>query len=120
MRLSRRLGERDSRSEPLDEGHTRDAPRAYRLARGSGGLETDLGLLRSMGIRGVCIAFAGSLCGPFLLGIGFSKALGGSTKEALAVGASLSPTSLACALTALRAERVLNTPVGQAVLAAGE
>lgn len=83
-----------------------------------GGLETDLALLKAVGAKGVLIAFCGSVFGPFLIGIGFATALGSPVREALAVGAALSPTSLACALSILKAERVLNTPVGQSILAA--
>jgi Kef-type K+ transport system membrane component KefB len=82
------------------------------------GLEVQPAMLRQVGARSVAIAFAGSVCGPLLLGLGFSVALGSSVTEGLAVGAALSPTSMGVALVVLKRARVLNTPTGQLVVAA--
>ena len=58
------------------------------------GLEVQTAMLRTVGMRGLAIAFAGSVCGPLLIGLGLSVAVGLTPTEGLAVGSALSPTSM--------------------------
>ena len=44
-------------------------------------------MLKAVGPRSVAIAFAGSVFGPFLMGLGLAKAAGLGIAEGLAVGA---------------------------------
>lgn len=82
------------------------------------GLEVELAVLRQVGARGVLVGVLGSVGGPFMIGIGISKAFGLSMNAALAVGACLAPTSMGVALTVLKKAKVLNTPTGQLIVAA--
>mmetsp|Transcript_12442 Transcript_12442/g.34930 ORF Transcript_12442/g.34930 Transcript_12442/m.34930 type:complete len:706 (-) Transcript_12442:427-2544(-) len=82
------------------------------------GMEVDLQQLKVVGLRGVGVAFLGSL---LPLAIGFGVAYGIFVlpmKEALAVGASLAPTSMGISLKVLNEGKVLNTPIGQLIIAA--
>ena len=81
------------------------------------GLEVDLSQLALVGKRGIVVAVAGSLC-PLLLGFAVAKAFGLATKSALAVGASLAPTSMGISLKVLQDGKVLRTPTGQLIIAA--
>ena len=81
------------------------------------GLEVDLSQLALVGKRGIVVAVAGSLC-PLLLGFAVAKAFGLATKSALAVGASLAPTSMGISLKVLQDGKVLSTPTGQLIIAA--
>jgi Kef-type K+ transport system membrane component KefB len=82
------------------------------------GLEVDVAMLKSVGPRGVAVALCGSVFGPFLAGFGLATAAGCSARESLAVGAALAPTSMGCAVVLFKEARMLNTPVGQTVVAA--
>ena len=82
------------------------------------GLEVDVAMLKSVGPRGVAIALCGSVFGPFLAGFGLATAVGCSTRESLAVGAALAPTSMGCAVVMFKEARMLNTVIGQTVVAA--
>ena len=82
------------------------------------GLEVDVAMLKSVGPRGVAVALCGSVFGPFLTGFGLAQAVGCSARESLAVGAALAPTSMGCAVVLFKEARMLNTPVGQTVVAA--
>jgi len=81
-------------------------------------MEVDLHQLRVVGARGVGVAFLGSL---LPLGIGTGIAYGIFSlpiRESLAVGASLAPTSMGISLKVLAEGKVLNTPIGQLIIAA--
>jgi Kef-type K+ transport system membrane component KefB len=88
------------------------------------GIDVDIAQLKETGARSVAIACTGSVL-PLLVGIGIAKASGTSLessgmswRSAIAVGACFSPTSLGVASNALSSERMLNTPVGQLIVAA--
>jgi Kef-type K+ transport system membrane component KefB len=88
------------------------------------GIDVDIAQLKETGARSVAIACTGSVL-PLLVGIGIAKASGSSLessgmswRSAIAVGACFSPTSLGVASNALSSERMLNTPVGQLIVAA--
>ncbi|CAB9509080.1 K(+) antiporter GerN [Seminavis robusta] len=80
------------------------------------GVEIDVGQLKQTGTRAISIAGTGSLL-PLLVGFGIATAAGESWKGALAVGAAFSPTSLGVASKALGSGGMLNTPVGQLIVA---
>lgn len=82
------------------------------------GLETDVGLLRSAGPRAVAIAVVGSIALTLPIALGLAVGVGCPVLEALAVGASLSPTSMGAAVVIFKQARVLNTPTAQVVVAA--
>ncbi|KAL7533761.1 hypothetical protein ACHAXR_009976 [Thalassiosira sp. AJA248-18] len=82
------------------------------------GVELDVAQLRETGIRALAIGVTGT-CLPLLVGMGLGMASGSasSIKSALAVGASFSPTSLGVAASALKSGKMLDTPVGQLIVA---
>jgi len=82
------------------------------------GLEVQASDLKDVGLRGIVVAFCGSLFGPFLLALGIGRAWGFPFREALAVGASLSPTSMGVSVLLFKQHRVLNTPLAQLVMSA--
>ena len=65
------------------------------------GIEVDLSQLALVGARGVMVAFVGSLT-PLIIGFGVASAFGLQYKAALAVGASLAPTSMGISLKVLQ------------------
>jgi len=82
------------------------------------GLEVDLQLLKRIGVRGLIVAVVGSMV-PLGLGVGIAMGIQKmEVMEALAVGASLSPTSMAIALNILKVGKSLQTPSGQLIIAA--
>ena len=82
------------------------------------GLEVQTAMLRTVGMRGLAIAFAGSVCGPLLIGLGLSVAVGLTPTEGLAVGSALSPTSMGVSVILFKQWRILNTPTAQTILSA--
>lgn len=80
------------------------------------GIELDVAQLRQTGTRAMAIAFTGSLLS---VGIGMfmSYIFGNSLKAGLAVGASFAPTSLGVAASALGGGGMINTAVGQLIIA---
>jgi len=81
------------------------------------GVELDVAQLRETGTRALAIGLTGTLL-PLLVGMGLAMASGmSSIKSALAVGASFSPTSLGVAASALKSGKMLDTPVGQLIVA---
>ena len=81
------------------------------------GFEIELRSLREVGGRAIGASVTGMLLGAAPLAFGISKALGLSTKEALAVGASLAPCSTGIALRLLKQHEATNTPIGQLIIA---
>lgn len=82
------------------------------------GLEIDLAVARQSGIRGVLIGIVGSFF-PLLIGFCISLLLFNmEVKSALAAGACFGPTSMGVALVVLKKGNVLNTPIGQVIVAA--
>lgn len=82
------------------------------------GLEVDLQMLKQIGKRGLIVAVLGSMI-PLGMGTGIAVGIGKMPlMEALAVGASLSPTSMAIALNILKVGKALQTPSGQLIIAA--
>jgi Kef-type K+ transport system membrane component KefB len=81
------------------------------------GIEVDVETLKLIGGRGVCVAVFGSMV-PLGLGYALSQALGFDVTTSLAMGACLAPTSVGIAINVLKRGKVLNTPVGQLVIAA--
>lgn len=81
------------------------------------GVEVDVDTLKLIGGRGVCVAVFGSMV-PLGLGFGLSQLLGFDVTTSLAMGACLAPTSVGIAITVLKRGKVLNTAVGQLVIAA--
>jgi len=80
------------------------------------GLEVDIKLLKVIGSRGVAVALAGSLV-PVSMGFGIALACGAETKAAFAIGCCLAPTSMGIAVNVLKKGGVLNTQIGQLVIA---
>eukprot|EP00591_Stephanopyxis_turris_P003514 CAMPEP_0195521100 /NCGR_PEP_ID=MMETSP0794_2-20130614/17952_1 /TAXON_ID=515487 /ORGANISM="Stephanopyxis turris, Strain CCMP 815" /LENGTH=778 /DNA_ID=CAMNT_0040650573 /DNA_START=46 /DNA_END=2382 /DNA_ORIENTATION=+ len=81
------------------------------------GIDVDLTTLHLIGPRGVSIAIIGSIL-PIGIGIGIGFALGYDTKASIAAGAAFGPTSLGIAMNILRTAKIINTPVGQMIVAA--
>ena len=97
------------------------------------GVELDVAQLRQTGFRACGIAFTGAIS-ALVMGVGVAYALKGDDsaeacipsedmqcpgdfKRALAVGAAFAPTSLGVAASALGSGGMLNTPVGQLIVA---
>ena len=81
------------------------------------GVEVDLAMLKMLGLRGLAVAVLGSFL-PLAIGLGLATAVGLPLVPSIVVGVSLAPTSMGFALINLKAERCLNTPTGQLVVAA--
>ncbi|QDZ24859.1 sodium/hydrogen exchanger protein [Chloropicon primus] len=82
------------------------------------GLEVDLQMLKQIGKKGFIVAAVGSLL-PLGMGTGIAIGIGKmETMEALSVGASLAPTSMAIALNILKVGKSLHSPAGQLIIAA--
>ena len=81
------------------------------------GLEVQTAMLRTVGMRGLAIAFAGSVCGPLLIGLGLSVAVGLTPTEGLAVGSALSPTSMGVSVILFKQWRILVRPSSRTSLA---
>mmetsp|Transcript_35507 Transcript_35507/g.59848 ORF Transcript_35507/g.59848 Transcript_35507/m.59848 type:complete len:808 (-) Transcript_35507:521-2944(-) len=82
------------------------------------GIEVELSQLAVVGARGVMVAVIGSLV-PLAIGTTLSSLVFDmEIKSALAVGASLAPTSMGISLKVLEEGKVLSTPTGQLIIAA--
>ena len=81
------------------------------------GIELDVAQLRTTGTRAMAIALTGSVL-PVGCGFGIAKAFGYSFKAALAIGASFAPTSSGVVASVLGGGGMLNTSVGQLIIAA--
>lgn len=82
------------------------------------GIEVDLAQVALVGARGVAVAFAGSLI-PLAIGATLARVVFDmNVKSALAIGASLAPTSMGISLKVLQDGGVLSTPTGQLIIAA--
>jgi len=82
------------------------------------GINTDVAQLKVSGVRAVLIASAGAF-GALAVGMAISYGMGVKAwQSAMALGATFSPSSLAVASNALNTGNVLNTPVGQLIVAA--
>eukprot|EP00592_Proboscia_alata_P026898 CAMPEP_0194442978 /NCGR_PEP_ID=MMETSP0176-20130528/126441_1 /TAXON_ID=216777 /ORGANISM="Proboscia alata, Strain PI-D3" /LENGTH=560 /DNA_ID=CAMNT_0039269153 /DNA_START=33 /DNA_END=1711 /DNA_ORIENTATION=- len=81
------------------------------------GIDIDLTTMKLIGTRGIIIAVVGSIL-PIGIGVGLAFALGLDTVGAIAAGAAFGPTSLGIAMNILRSAKIVNTPVGQLIIAA--
>jgi len=81
------------------------------------GIDIDVTTLRLIGSRGLCIALVGTFL-PVLLAHGIAWILGFRGAAALAAGCTFAPTSLGIAMNVLRRSGIVNTPVGQLIVAA--
>ena len=80
------------------------------------GVDVDVAQLKETGGRALAIACTGSVL-PLVTGIGLSMASGTDVRTGIAVGACFSPTSLGVASNALATGGILNTPIGQIIVA---
>jgi Kef-type K+ transport system membrane component KefB len=81
------------------------------------GVDIDLTTLRLIGSRGVMIAIVGTLI-PVALAYLIARLLGLTGVAAVAAGCTFAPTSLGIAMNILRRAGIVNTPVGQLIVAA--
>jgi len=83
------------------------------------GIHLDVAQLRETGTRAVLMALCGTLLALLTgLGLGFIPGSGGSDfASSLAVGACFAPSSLGVAAAVLSSGEVLNTPIGQLIVA---
>jgi len=83
------------------------------------GIQIDVAQLKQTGTKAIAIAFVGSILSVW---VGILAALFNDRdmglKGAFAVGASFAPTSLGVAASALSSGNMVNTPVGQLIIAA--
>lgn len=87
------------------------------LTRNDSGIHLDIAQLKETGTRAVTIALSGTI-----LGLATGLALGFIREDdnfpaAMAVGASFAPSSLGVAASVLSTGQVLNTPIGQLIVA---
>ncbi|CAB9510410.1 regulated potassium-efflux system protein KefC [Seminavis robusta] len=80
------------------------------------GIGLDVAQLTEVGSRALVMAVLGSSM-PLLAGFGVGRWIGKDVKSAIAVGAAFAPSSLGVASAALSAGEVLNTPIGQLIVA---
>jgi len=81
------------------------------------GIDIDLTTLKLIGGRGIIIAIIGSIL-PILFGFLIAYALGIDIPGCIAAGSAFGPTSLGIAMNILRSGNIINTPVGQLIVAA--
>ena len=81
------------------------------------GIDIDLATIRLIGGRGVLIALVGSVL-PIGIGIAIAFGLGNDVKASISAGCCFGPTSLGIAVNILRGAKIINTPVGQMIVAA--
>lgn len=80
------------------------------------GISLDVAQLKEVGMRAIVMGFVGSAL-PLACGYGLGLWQGLDTESAIALGAAFAPSSLGIAASALSTGDVLNTPVGQTILA---
>ena len=80
------------------------------------GIGLDVAQLKESGSRALMMALVGSSL-PLLGGFAVAQWIGKDIKPALAVGAAFAPSSLGVASAALSTGEVLNTPIGQLIVA---
>jgi Kef-type K+ transport system membrane component KefB len=81
------------------------------------GIDIDLTQVKLVGARGIIIALVGTGL-PVVLAAIIAAALGYGGIESIAAGCSFAPTSLGIAMNVLRQSGIINTPVGQLIVAA--
>jgi len=82
------------------------------------GIDIDMSVMKLVGTRGLMIAVVGSFL-PIGVGVLIAWAIKvGDFKAIIASGAVFGPTSLGIALNVLKGGGILNTPVGQMIVAA--
>ena len=81
------------------------------------GIDIDLTQVKLVGARGIIIALVGTGL-PVVLAAIIAAALGYGGIEAIAAGCCFAPTSLGIAMNVLRQSGIINTPVGQLIVAA--
>ena len=81
------------------------------------GIDVDIGTLKLIGFRGLIVALFGS-CVPFLMGMALAYILEGSFQTSLAIGACFASTSMGVALNVLKSSKMIDTPIGQLIIAA--
>lgn len=81
------------------------------------GIALDVDQLKENAGRALLLAIVGSAL-PLLTGFGIGRWIGMAVKPAIAVGAAFAPSSLGVASNALSSGDVLNTPIGQTIVAA--
>mgnify|MGYP005842991291 CR=1 FL=1 len=81
------------------------------------GIDIDLTTLKLIGTRGVMIALVGTFL-PVILAYSIAFILGYRGSAAIAAGCVFAPTSLGIAMNVLRRSGIINTPVGQLIVAA--
>jgi len=82
------------------------------------GLLVNLGSLRLVGLRAFGVAIVGTLLLPLPIAFGVARLFKCGYKEALAVSVCFLPSSSNIAVLYLRRYRLLNTPIGQLLVAA--
>eukprot|EP00980_Cylindrotheca_fusiformis_P001143 scaffold319_cov97-Cylindrotheca_fusiformis.AAC.3 len=80
------------------------------------GISLDVDQLKENAWRALLLAIVGSTL-PLLSGFGIGRWIGLNVKPAIAVGAAFAPSSLGVASNALSSGDVLNTPIGQTIVA---
>ena len=80
------------------------------------GINIDVAQLKESGKRAVIMAFVGSAL-PLLVGLGLGQLAGQDIKSSISIGASFAPSSFGVAAGALTSGEIINTPIGQCVVA---
>jgi len=82
------------------------------------GIDIDMSVMKLVGTRGLMIAVVGSFL-PIAVGVLIAWAINvGDWRAIIASGSVFGPTSLGIALNVLKGGGILNTPVGQMIIAA--
>jgi Kef-type K+ transport system membrane component KefB len=80
------------------------------------GIGIDVAQLKETGLRAVAMAFVGTAL-PLTAGLGLGRAAGLDFRSAMAIGACFAPSSFSVVANVLCKGEVLNTPVGQLIVA---
>eukprot|EP00544_Gedaniella_sp_CCMP2646_P007134 CAMPEP_0202484456 /NCGR_PEP_ID=MMETSP1361-20130828/3533_1 /ASSEMBLY_ACC=CAM_ASM_000849 /TAXON_ID=210615 /ORGANISM="Staurosira complex sp., Strain CCMP2646" /LENGTH=887 /DNA_ID=CAMNT_0049113111 /DNA_START=176 /DNA_END=2839 /DNA_ORIENTATION=- len=80
------------------------------------GINIDVAQLKESGKRAAIMAFVGSVL-PLAVGIGLGLWSGENIQSSVSIGASFAPSSFGVAAGALTSGEIINTPVGQMIVA---
>ena len=80
------------------------------------GLEIQLSIFKQIGFRSFCGGLFGSVA-PVLIGMAIGFGFGFNAVESFSIGACFCATSVGIAIVILKAGKILNTPLGQLIVA---
>ena len=80
-------------------------------------MDIDITTLKLIGSRGIVIAVVGATT-PIIIGASIASALGFNEVSKIAAGCCFAPSSMGIAMKCIKKAGIVNTPVGQLIVAA--